>query len=128
MAPLLDQECSRSRLELVANEVKFALGEPEADAVLMLVGVAVREEHLGGRLLDDRAADRTLQHVADALRGQAHDAVVLAPGLGAVLGETGESRVSQQPPELVHPAHESAAIEQLPDQMEYVQSHRSAGQ
>src|SRR6185437_6056271 len=104
VSPLLEQKCSRSRLELLADETELALREPEADPILVLVGVAIREEHLGGRLLDDGATDRALQHVAEALRGQAHDAVVLAPGLGAILGEASESRIVQQSPELIHPA------------------------
>ena len=104
---------------------ELALGEPEA------LRCTPRHSHrrsgkniLVGVCSMMRAADGTVQHVARALRRQAHDPIQLAPGLRAVLGEALERGIGQQAPELVHPAHEAAAIEQLANEMEEVQRDR----
>src|SRR5256885_9382016 len=124
--PLLDEEHARARIELLLDELEFALAEAEALHVLGGARLAVREEHLGGRLLDDGAADRTVQHVARALRRERHHAIQLAPGLRAIPGKALERRVRQQPPELIHPAHQTPAVEELAHQVKDVERDRGA--
>src|ERR1035438_3275566 len=81
---LLDQEHPRARFELLFDELEFTLGETEAARVFLGTRVSVGKEDLGRRLLDDRATDRTVEHVAGALSRQTHHTVELAPGLRAV--------------------------------------------
>ena len=69
---------------------------------------------------------RTIEHVAGALRRQAHHTVQLPPGFRTVLGEAFEGRIGEQAPELVHPTDESTAVEKLADQVKQIKSHRRA--
>src|ERR1700722_2201017 len=110
---LLDEEHARAGFELLAHELEFTLGKAKTTDVVLGIGVRVRKEDLGGRLLNDRAADCALQHIARALGRQAHDAIQLTPRLGSILRETLESRVRAQAPELIHPAHQPSAVQEL---------------
>src|SRR6266404_9596736 len=121
---LLDQEHSRTGLELFLDELEFPLGQAEPLRVFPKIGVRVWKEYLGGRLLDQGSADGTVEHVTRTLRRETHHAVELSPGLRAVVRETLESRVSQQPPELIHPTHEAPAIEKLAHQVKQIQGDR----
>ena len=47
LMPLLDEEASRAGLELILEEPELPLGESEATAVVLEVGVGIRKEHLG---------------------------------------------------------------------------------
>ncbi|MBV6416901.1 MAG: hypothetical protein CMLOHMNK_01519 [Steroidobacteraceae bacterium] len=125
---LLDEELPRAGLDLLLDELELPLGQAETFDVLGRVGIRIREQDLGWRLLDDRSADRAVEHVARALRREAHHAVELAPGLRTVLGEPLEGRIGQKLPELVHPADELPAIEQLADDVEQVERDRRACQ
>src|SRR6516165_676677 len=108
MSPL-HQERSRPRFELLLDQLEFALTEAQAAGVFLEVRVDVGKEHLGWSLLDDSSADRAIEHIAGALRRKTHDRVELAPRLGPVFSEILESSIPQQPPELVHPAHQAPA-------------------
>src|SRR5688572_30689410 len=121
---LLDQEPPRARLELLLDELELALGESKALDVFGRAGAGVREEDLGGRLLDDRAADAALQHITRALGRDRHHGIELAPGLGAILGKTLKSGIGEQAPELVHPAHEPSTVEEALDYVEEIQRDR----
>ena len=125
---LLHQEHARARFELLLDEPEFSFGESESFGVFSAIRIGVGKEDFGRRLLDQRSADRALKHIARTLRREAHDAVQFAPGLRAVLGEAFECRIRQQPPELVHPAHQPAAVEKLAHQMKQIQRDRRAGQ
>src|SRR6185437_8236067 len=110
---LLDQEAARSWLQALPDEPIFALGEAEALRIVLPARFWIGEKDLRRSLLDDGATDGTLQHVARALRCEAHDPIELAPGLGTVLDEGRKGLVGQQAQELIHPAHQSSAIELL---------------
>ena len=85
------------------------------------------EEDLGRRLLDDRAADADCRARRWRFAWHRHMAAFeLAPGFRAVLGEMLEGRVRQQPPELIHPAHQPPAVEELAHQVKQVQRDGSA--
>src|ERR1700733_15164948 len=112
---LLDQEPARAGFQPMPDQPKFALSQTKASGVFLITGIGVREQHLGRRLLDDGAADRTVEYVAGALGCQTHDTVELAPGFWAVLGKALKGRIGEQAPEFIHAAHQPPAIEQLPD-------------
>src|SRR6185437_2509698 len=80
---LLDEEAARSGLQALADQAEFPFGQAEAFGVILPARFRIREEDLGRGLLDDGPADRALQHIARALRRQAHDPIELAPGLRA---------------------------------------------
>src|SRR5579875_4083882 len=88
MAALLDEEHPRAGIELLFEKLHLALREAEARDVLLLARLGIGEEDLRRRLLDERAADGARQHIARALRREAHDAVQLPPGFGAIFRET----------------------------------------
>ena len=124
---LLDQEAPRARLQFFLDEPEIPLRKAASAPVVLGIRVRIWEEHLGGRLLNQGAADRATQHVARALCGERHHAVQLAPGLGPILGEVLECRVGQEAPELIHPAHQSPAIQEMTHQVKEVKRHgRSA--
>src|SRR6185437_2955222 len=108
------------------DESELAVGEAKAGDVFLGYGIGVGEENLRRRLLDDGAADGTFEDVARALRGEAHDTIQLPPGLWAILRETLERGVLEQPPELVHPAHQPASIEHLPHEVKEIHRDGSA--
>src|ERR1700685_1743309 len=125
---LLDQKHARTGLQSFFYEPELALAQTEAGGVFFEAGVRIRKQHLGRRLLDDRAADRAVEHVTGTLGGHANDAVELAPGLRPLLGKALERRIRQQPPEFIHPANQAPTIEQLAYQMEQIQCDRRARQ
>src|SRR5882724_11703996 len=118
---LLDQKLARARLELLLDQPEFAPRETEALGVVLNLGIGVGKEDFGRRLFYERSADRTLQDITGTLCGQTHDAVQLAPGLRSVPCKTFERGVSHEPPELVHPAHQSPAVEQPTNHVEQIQ-------
>ena len=81
--PLFHKKHARARLERSLIEPELALSQPETVGVLRASCLGVGEEHLGRRLLDDRAADGTVEHVAGALGSEAHDTIQLPPGFRA---------------------------------------------
>src|SRR5580704_16753333 len=78
---LFDQKHARTGFKLILDEFEFSFGHPEPQRVLLEIRVSVRKEHLGRRLLDQGAADGTVEHVARALRRKAHYTVEFAPSL-----------------------------------------------
>src|SRR5579863_4596518 len=71
---LLEQKQPRHRLQPLPDQPELALGEPEL-AVFLRAGIAVRKENLGWGLLDNRAADRAIQHIARTLCRQTEHAI-----------------------------------------------------
>ena len=61
---LLDQKHARAGFQLLLDQLEFALAQAETARVLLVARVGVRKEHLGGRLLDEGAADGAVEHVA----------------------------------------------------------------
>src|ERR1700758_2986968 len=82
--PLFDEEGARAGLQLLLDQLELTFGEPETAAVFLGAG----RKPLGRGLLDDRAADRAVEHVARTLGREAHHAIELAPGLRSLAGET----------------------------------------
>src|SRR5580698_10839614 len=121
VVPLLDEEGAGAGLELLTDQLELALAQAKSLRVLLGAGITVGKEHLGGGLLDQRAAYRARQHVARALRRKAHDPVQLAPGLRPVLRKGLKGRVGEEPPELIHPAHQAPPVEELAYEMEHVE-------
>src|SRR5208283_385671 len=111
---LLHQKHPRTRLELLLDELEFSFAQPESVGILPVVRIGVREYDFRGRLFHERAADRTLKNVARTLRREAHDAVQLSPSFRTIFGKAYEGAISQQPPELIHPANHASTIEHLP--------------
>src|SRR5579883_1341578 len=124
LAALLHQKCARARLQLFFDEGQLAARQAEASGIVLGRSLSVRKEDLGWCLLDDGSADGTFEDISGALRGETHDAIELAPGLRPVFGEALKGRIREQPPELVHPADEPAAIEQLAHEMKKVHRDR----
>ncbi|VDO18427.1 unnamed protein product, partial [Brugia timori] len=118
VAVLLDEELARSGHEFLLDQRELTLGEVETLGAIRVVGLGVRKEDLGGRLLHDGSRDARAQNMVRALC-EGHDVrVLLAPRLQAVLCEARECGVVQQLGELVHPAHQRPAIDHAVDEME----------
>ena len=92
---LFHQELARADVNPVADQGKFAPRQPETADVLILYGIWIWEENFGGCLLNDRATNGAVQHIAGTLRRQAHHTIELPPGFRTVLGELLEGAVGQ---------------------------------
>src|SRR6202035_3132400 len=124
---LLHEEETRPGLQLLLDELEFALREAEALLVFGRIGIGVGKENLGRGLLDDRAGDGAAQGIARALRRRAEHPVELAPDLQAILRELLERGIGEEPRELVRPAHETPPVQERPDYVKEIERDGSAG-
>ena len=126
---LLDQKHSRTWFKLVSDELEFSFAQSESLRVLLetrrrrsgkntLVGVCSTKVRLMG-LSSTSLGLCVARHITR---------VEFSPGLRAVFRETLEGGIGQQPPELIHPAHEATSVEQLAHQMKQVQGDRRTRQ
>src|ERR1700746_3601979 len=70
--PLFDEKTARAGLELFLDQLELSLAETKALRILFRACIDIWEEHLGGCLLDDGAADGAVEHVAGTLGCEAH--------------------------------------------------------
>ena len=56
---LLHEEAPGAGFQFLLDKAEFPLRQAESPPVVFGVRIRIREEHLGGGLLDDRAADGT---------------------------------------------------------------------
>ena len=126
VVPLFDQKLPRTRLQSFLDEAELARAQTKSRRVFLAIGIRIRKQDFGRRLLDDGSTDRAIQHIAGTLCRQTHHGVEFAPCLWTVFGEALERRIPQQPPEFVHPANQTTSVEKLFDQMKQIQRDRRA--
>ena len=111
---MLDQEGAALDRRL-PDPVELLARELEGAEMRALVGLGVREEQHGRRLLDERVGRGRVRDVGRGLRAEPDDAVQLPDRLQLVADEADEDRVVEEPPALVHEEHDGSAVEQLVD-------------
>ena len=124
--PCLTRNCREPGSSCSLMSLNSRSESPKPSMYSAALASGIREQDLGRRLLDDRAADAAVEHVARALRRDRHHGIQLAPGLRTILRKALEGGIGEQPPELVHPAHEPPPVEQAADDMEEIERDRRA--
>src|SRR3546814_7659973 len=109
---LLDQKPAGFRIQIVADELEFRLGQTQSIDIVRFAAVGVGKQYLGRNLLHDAVRNVRTQRIRRALRAEDKKGILLAVGLEAVLREGAERIVPQGFPEFVDVDHKPPAVEE----------------
>src|SRR3546814_4189015 len=123
---LLDQKPAGFRIQIVADELEFRLGQTQSIDIVRFAAVGVGKQYLGRNLLHDAVRNVRTQRIRRALRAEDKKGILLAVGLEAVLREGAERIVPQGFPEFVDVDHKPTAVEETVDPVEHVHHERRA--
>src|SRR3546814_19610787 len=92
---LLDQKPAGFRIQIVADELEFRLGQTQSIDIVRFAAVVVGKQYLGRNLLHDAVRNVRTQRIRRALRAEDTQGILLAVGLVAVLRECTEPNAPQ---------------------------------
>src|SRR3546814_12773720 len=92
---LLDQKPAGFRIQIVADELEFRLGQTQSIDIVRFAAVGVGKQYLGSNLLHDAVRNVRTQRIIGALRAEDKKSILLSGGLMSVLGEAVERSVTE---------------------------------
>src|SRR3546814_14414853 len=87
---LLDQKPAGFRIQIVADELEFRLGQTQSIDIVRFAAVGVGKQYLGRNLRHDAVRNVRTQRISRALRAEDQKGILLAAGHEAVMREGAE--------------------------------------